>query len=73
VQRIVELGGRICLARRSKDLTQEELAHQLGVSMMTVSRWERGQVVPPVQRLYEIADALGIQVAALLEDEKAAV
>lgn len=32
--------------RQSLGLTQEEFAHQLGVTLCTVSRWETGKTTP---------------------------
>jgi putative transcriptional regulator len=32
--------------RRQLNLTQEELAHELGVSFSTINRWENGQTKP---------------------------
>ncbi len=41
--------------RRKLALTQEELAHALGVSFATVNRWENGKTVPSklAQRQFE--------------------
>lgn len=38
--------------RRQRGLSQEELAHVLGVSLATVNRWENGKVPvhPPWQK-----------------------
>jgi len=35
------VGGRLRTARRSVGLTQKQLAEQLGVEPITISRWER--------------------------------
>lgn len=32
--------------RRQLELTQEELAHELGVSFATINRWENGKTIP---------------------------
>ncbi|MFZ3046026.1 MAG: helix-turn-helix domain-containing protein [Desulfatirhabdiaceae bacterium] len=32
--------------RRQLGLSQEELAHELGVSFATVNRWENGKTIP---------------------------
>ena len=32
--------------RHKYDLTQEELAHKIGVAWVTVSRWENGKTQP---------------------------
>ncbi len=41
--------------RRQLALSQEELAHALGVSFATVNRWENGKTIPPklAQRQFE--------------------
>lgn len=64
----MKVGTQIAEARKAKGLSQEALARQLGVAMMTVSRWERNNVTPPLMRLQEIASALDVSVAELLVD-----
>ena len=39
-------GGVIRYLRRRVGLTQEELAHALGITVGTVSRWEKGRFRP---------------------------
>lgn len=41
-----EIGSNIARLRKSKQITQEELALQMGVSRMTVKKWEGGEVAP---------------------------
>lgn len=62
-------GNRIAEARRKNDLTQMELAELLGVSYQAVSSWERGNTMPDISRLPEIAEALGVSVDFLLGGE----
>jgi transcriptional regulator with XRE-family HTH domain len=52
-------------ARRATGLTQEELAHRLGVDRSTVGRWEAGTVDPTLRARRELADALGVDAVAL--------
>jgi transcriptional regulator with XRE-family HTH domain len=40
-------GRRIAQLREARNLTQDQLAKQLGVYSTTVSRWERGGVIKP--------------------------
>lgn len=56
--------------RRSKNLTQQELADRLGVSNKTVSRWESEGGYPDVPLLVPLARALGVTVDDLLDGEK---
>lgn len=58
--------------RKAKNLTQQELAEQIGVSDKTVSRWESEGGYPDVAVLAPLARALGVTVDDLL-DEKAPV
>jgi DNA-binding transcriptional regulator YiaG len=41
-----DLGHRIKERRLALELSQEELAHQLGVCLRTVHNWERGTALP---------------------------
>lgn len=39
-------GSTISLLRRQLNMTQEEFAHALGVTVSTVNRWENGHIEP---------------------------
>jgi len=41
-----QLARKIRQCRRLKDLTQEQLARSIGVSLNTVQRWESGKTQP---------------------------
>lgn len=56
--------------RRARNLTQRELAEQVGVSDKTVSRWESGGGYPDVPVLVPLAKALGVTVDDLLNEER---
>src|ERR671925_1374883 len=54
-----ELGGRIREARASKGWKQRELASEVEVEPITVSRWERGATTPDLDVLRMVAEATG--------------
>ena len=54
--------------RKSKGLTQEELALQLGVVRQTISKWEKGLSVPDSEMLIELSEQFNVPVSALLGD-----
>lgn len=54
-------------ARRSKKMTQEDLAAAIGVTSAMISRYESGIASPPIEKLRRIAEALDVSVADLLE------
>ena len=60
------LGDSIKALRKSKGLTQEELAIRLNVVRQTVSKWEKGISVPDAEALQEIADVLEVDIQQLL-------
>jgi transcriptional regulator with XRE-family HTH domain len=55
--------------RRSKGLTQAELAKQVGVTTNYISLIEKGKKVPAVKTINKIALALGIPASSLLEND----
>ena len=55
--------------RKDADLTQSELAERLNYSDKAVSKWERGESVPDIVVLKQIADLFGVTVDYLLEAE----
>ena len=57
---------RIRKLRKKAGLTQEELAEQLGLSYMTIRRWESNKVSPRIDEIRHIANVLGVEEAELL-------
>lgn len=64
-----KIGNYICTLRKKKNLTQKELADQLGVTDKAVSKWERGAGYPDISMLKPLSDVLGTTVNELLEGE----
>lgn len=60
------LSENIKTARKSKGLSQEELAVKLNVVRQTISKWEKGLSVPDSDMLIALSDALATPVSALL-------
>ena len=60
------LSENIKAVRKSKGLSQEELAVKLNIVRQTLSKWERGLSVPDSDMLIAISEALEIPVSALL-------
>ena len=60
------LNENIKAFRKSKGLSQEELALRLNVVRQTVSKWERGLSVPDSDLLISISEALETPVSVLL-------
>lgn len=61
------IAGRIKIGRNSVKMTQQELADKIGVSLITISRWENPDSgrCPNTLMLNKIADALGISAGYL--------
>ena len=56
--------------RKEKKLTQEELASIIGVTKLTILRWENGERVPKADKAQLLADYFGVTVPYLLGYEK---
>lgn len=52
----MKLAERIQLLRKSRGISQEELADYLGVSRQAVSKWESDQSTPDIERVILLSD-----------------
>ena len=57
-------------ARLLAGITQGELAKRVGVSVVSVNKWENGHVFPDVRRLKTVADALNTTVDVLISEKE---
>jgi transcriptional regulator with XRE-family HTH domain len=60
------LGQRIRALRKQQKMSQTELAEKAGISLITISRIERGERDPHVKTLARIAKGLGVAPFELL-------
>ena len=63
-----QIGANIASYRKRMRLTQVHLAQKLNYSDKAVSKWERGESVPDVQTLVQLADLFDVTVNDLLVD-----
>ena len=61
-----QVGARIAALRRERDMTQMALADRMGVSHQAVSKWERGDSMPDIAALPQLAQVFGTTVDYLL-------
>ena len=60
------VGERLEMARKKSGMSQQEVGEQVGVSRMSISKYENDQSVPGSQHLLKLAQALDIKVEYLL-------
>lgn len=66
------IGSYIAHKRREQNLTQEQLAQQLGVSNKTISKWENGKCIPDYSIIQRLCEALHVTLPELMDGEDAA-
>ena len=52
---IKKVGEQIATLRKAKGITQNELGERIGVSFQAVSKWERGETLPDITLLPDLA------------------
>ncbi len=68
-----ELINAIVKARKAKNLSQRELAEQVGVTKTVITRLESGEHSPRLETVYDVARALGYRLdVRLVRDRKKA-
>ena len=66
------IGSYIAHKRREQNLTQEQLAQQLGVSNKTISKWENGKCMPDYSIIQKLCDGIHVSLPELMDGEDAA-
>ena len=65
-----KIGSFLAELRKEKNLTQDELGAQIGVTNKTISRWETGNYLPPVEMLQTLGDTYGVSINEILNGER---
>ena len=66
------IGGYIARKRKEQNLTQAQLAQQLGVSNKTTSKWENGKCMPDYSIIQKLCDVIHVSLPELMDGEDAA-
>ena len=66
----MEFGEKLQELRKSKDMTQEELAEALFVSRTAISKWESGRGYPNIESLKDISKFFSVSIDDLLSGDK---
>ena len=64
----LQIGKNIAAYRKNAGLTQAGLAEKLNYSDKAVSKWERGESIPDVLTLMQLAGQFGVSVNELIQD-----
>lgn len=66
----IKIGRFLAELRRERELTQEQLAERLGTSNKTISRWENGNYMPPVEMLAELSEFYGVSINEIISGRR---
>ncbi len=66
----MEISKCIKDARQNNNISQEQLAEQLGVSRQTVSSWENGKSYPDLVSIIKMSDIFNISLDKMLKEDK---
>ncbi len=67
---MVKMGRFLSELRKDHNLTQAELGEKLGVTNKTISRWETGTYMPPVEMLEALSNMYDLTINELLSGKK---
>lgn len=66
----VKIGRFLAELRHEHNETQEQLGEILGVSNKTISRWENGNYLPPIEMLLLISEHYSVDINEILSGER---
>lgn len=64
-ERLKQIGINISSRRKSLDLSQRDLAKQIGIDYSNLCRIEQGKANPSIETLLKIADGLDVDIVEL--------
>lgn len=62
----MEFAEKLITLRKSRELTQEQLAEQLNVSRQSISKWESGDTIPNTETLKRLSKLFDVSINTLL-------
>lgn len=62
------VGNNFARLRKERGLTQEQVEERSGFSQWYISKLESGRSNPTIISLYELANAIGVRVADLIDE-----
>ena len=66
----IKIGNFLKQLRKENGLTQEQLGEKIGVTNKTISRWETGTYLPPVECLAMLSDIYKISINELVAAQR---
>lgn len=65
-----KIGNFLAELRKSQNLTQEELGTEIGVTNKTISRWENGNYLPPIEMLQILSKKYDVSINEILSGKR---
>ncbi len=63
------LGERLQKLRKEKGLSQDQMAEALNVSRQAVSKWERDEAIPEIDKIIKLSEIFSISIDSILKEE----
>lgn len=63
---VSKIAQQIAMLRKAKGITQNELGERVGISFQAVSKWERGETLPDIAILPDLAKVLETSIDNIL-------
>ncbi|MBR4083554.1 MAG: helix-turn-helix transcriptional regulator [Lachnospiraceae bacterium] len=65
-----KIGSFLRELRNEKNLSQEQLAEEFGVTSRSISRWENGNTMPDISIIIELADFYDVDIREIIHGER---
>ena len=66
----MKLSEKIVRLRKSRGMTQEEMAERCAVTRQSISKWEADIALPETEKLLMLSEIFGVPLDTLLRDER---